>query len=77
MSIIKWVTLDFSTRIERVEVERETEQSVWINGRRHAKSGWRAHHDTWDLLMAETTLRANAKVCEKTRTVTLTMGLAA
>lgn len=35
-------------QIERVEVDRETESSVFINGRRSAKvSGYENFHDSW------------------------------
>jgi hypothetical protein len=36
-------------KITPVEVERETESSVWINGNRRAKiTEWDTFHDTWD-----------------------------
>lgn len=35
-------------KISKVEVERETKNSVWINGRRNAKlSGWKSYFDTF------------------------------
>lgn len=35
-------------KIKSVEVERETESSVWVDGRRNAKSGQYANYfDTW------------------------------
>jgi hypothetical protein len=35
--------------IERVAVEKETESSVWINGRRNAKkTDYHSYFDTWD-----------------------------
>lgn len=45
--MIKYLT-KFKT-IERVEVERETDSSVWVNGRRNAKRGeyWN-YWNTWD-----------------------------
>jgi len=34
--------------IKEIEVERETDSSVWINGRRNAKrSDWGNYYDTW------------------------------
>lgn len=39
--------------IEEVEVERETEFSVWIGGRSHWKSsGYECYHDSFDLAKA-------------------------
>ena len=36
-------------RIDEVEVERETEHSVWINGRVNRKiSDFCVYHDTWE-----------------------------
>ena len=65
MSITKYKTARFRpARIEAVEVERETVQSVWINGRKNAKrSSWDAFHDSWDeahaylLALAESKLK--------------------
>lgn len=35
--------------IETVEVERETDSSVWINGRRNAKTtSWDKYWDSWE-----------------------------
>jgi len=35
--------------IEEVEVERETDKSVWIDGRRNMKeSDWANYYDTWE-----------------------------
>lgn len=40
---------DLEARIERVEIERETEKSVWICGNRNAKrSEWYNYYDTWE-----------------------------
>lgn len=37
------------TEIMRVDVSRRTEKSVWINGRRRARtSDWSTYHDTWE-----------------------------
>lgn len=74
MSIIKWRTRAGWLEIIRVEVERETEQCVWINGRRNSKiTDWECFHDSWDaahqhlMSAAETEvaaarLRLNARV---------------
>lgn len=49
MSIIKWRTRSGRTEIVPIEVERESEQCVWIKGRRNSKiTGWECFHDTWD-----------------------------
>ena len=35
--------------ITSIEIDKETDKSVWINGRREAKrSEYRVYHDTWD-----------------------------
>ena len=35
-------------KITPVEVEKETDVSVWIGGRRHGKvTDWHIYHDTW------------------------------
>jgi len=35
--------------ITEVEVERETDVSVWVGGRRHGKdTEWATYFDTWD-----------------------------
>lgn len=40
---------DSDARIEEVDVERETEASIWINGQRSAKrSEWSNYYDTWE-----------------------------
>ena len=42
----KW---DFNDKIEVVEVERKTEKTVWIDGRRHAQlNDYHAYFDTFD-----------------------------
>ena len=38
-----------SAKITPVEVEKETDQSVWVEGYRHAKkSQYHQYHDTWE-----------------------------
>lgn len=40
--------INFS-KIDKVEVERETESSVWIGGRRRSKNtDYECYHDTWN-----------------------------
>ncbi len=47
--IIKYVTGGYGKYIERVEIQRETDASVWINGSRNGKwTDWKKYHDTWD-----------------------------
>lgn len=48
--MIKYETGGYGKKlIERVEVERETNSSVWINGSRSAKeSGYKSYFDSWD-----------------------------
>lgn len=39
----------YSPRIEEVEVERETDSSVWVSGRRRSKiSEFESFFETWD-----------------------------
>lgn len=47
--MIKYKTGGYKEDIEAVEIERETESSVWIGVRRHGKStNWYKYHDTWE-----------------------------
>ena len=49
MSSIKFVTSRSKVGIEEVEIERETEHSVWIKGNRLGKhSDWQQHHETYE-----------------------------
>ncbi len=64
MSSEKWFQTSgrYSPRITPVEVERHTDASVWINGRRHARiSGWECYFPTWkeahDHLLGEAAAR--------------------
>jgi len=46
--MIKYSTDSYSTKIVKVEVDRETESSVWIKGRRtKKKSDFMTFHDSW------------------------------
>lgn len=56
----KW---DLGELIEEVEVEKETDKSVWINGRRCAKeSSFENYHATWEQAHEHLTARAEAKL---------------
>ena len=45
----KYMTKKYGVIIEKVEVERETESSIWTDGVRNAKrSGWSNFFDTFD-----------------------------
>ena len=49
--MIKYKTsgISFGKLIEEVDIEKETDKSVWINGRRLSRrSSWDSYHDTWD-----------------------------
>jgi len=47
--MIKYKTDGWNSLIERIEVERETDSSVWIKGRRCAKaSSYNNYFDKWD-----------------------------
>jgi hypothetical protein len=47
--MIKYMTGGWQTKIEKVEIERETGSSVWVGGRRHEKrTNWHIYHNTWD-----------------------------
>lgn len=47
--ITKYRAVNYKNRIEKVEVERETESSVWVNGMRNAKvSKWHIYFDYFD-----------------------------
>ena len=46
---IKYRTSKYKIGIEEVEIERETEHSVWVKGNLSAKhSDWHQHHDTYN-----------------------------
>ena len=50
-------------KIEEVEVDRETESSVWVNGNRLQKSTeYHTYHDTWDAAHSYLLERAKNKV---------------
>ena len=54
---------DVSASIYEVEIERETESSVWIGNRREAKKcEWHTYHDTWGIAHKYLTRKANEKV---------------
>lgn len=49
-----WATFN---SIEAVEIEKSTDSSVWIDGRRHSRAGWQSYFPTWqeakDYLISE------------------------
>jgi multidrug efflux pump subunit AcrA (membrane-fusion protein) len=50
-------------KITQVEVERETDISVWINGHRNAKrSEWNNYYDTWEEAKAALQAKAQSQV---------------
>lgn len=55
-------------RIEVTEIERETESSVWINGRRSAKHGaYENFFNTWDDAHSHLMKRAQSNVDQQRR----------
>lgn len=70
MTIIKWQTGSYDTKIEPIECTRETAQIVWrlVGGlkreeRKQAKSSeWHQLHDSWDAAHAFLMERAEAKL---------------
>lgn len=47
--IVKYKTGSiYSNTIEEIEVERETESSVWVRGKRKSKWGYEGYFDTWE-----------------------------
>ncbi len=58
---IKYMTCGKYAEIERVQIDRETYASVWINGHKSMKrSEWRNYFDSWDAAKAH--LVANAEL---------------
>jgi len=48
--IIKYKAEIYSRSIKRIEIERETKSSIWINGHRSAKrSKYKNYFDTFDI----------------------------
>lgn len=62
--MIKYATNKWNrTEIKAVTIDRETEASVWINGRRSAKdSEYGKYHDTWDAAHEHLLEKAEVKV---------------
>ena len=49
MEYYKASTLSWRAPIEKIEVERESKDSIWINGRRNAKrAGYENHFKTFE-----------------------------
>jgi len=52
-------------QIEAVDVEKESDCSVWINGRREAKSSsFKYYFDTWDEAKAHLTMQAERRLAQ-------------
>lgn len=66
MAIVKFKAapaFSWSRKIERVEVERESDSSVWIKGRRHSKTAdYASYFDTWALAREALRTAATIKV---------------
>lgn len=61
--ITKYKTLSFETRIDKVEVEKETDKSVWVDGRSFRKlSGYECYFDTFEEAKSYYLERAGSKV---------------
>jgi hypothetical protein len=46
----KYRTKSYSDMIESIEVERETKDSVWVNGRRNAKiTSYDRYHESFEM----------------------------
>lgn len=43
---MKWFKAAFN-RIEEVEIERFTDQCVWVKGRRRSRHGWEGFYPSW------------------------------
>ena len=56
-----------SAEITEVEVERETAESVWVNGRRHKKGGH--FFDTWEAAHSHLMERADEKLSQARRSL--------
>lgn len=75
--MIKFRTGGFrNNQIEEIEVERETANSVWVDGSRHAKdTSWHKYFDSWDaahaylLGKAESDLESARKSLERAQDV--------
>ena len=53
MSLIKWKTTGWSTEIQKIEIARETDSSIFLASRhgerREAKrTGYHIYHDSWE-----------------------------
>jgi hypothetical protein len=65
----------FSSRIQVIEVERETDNSVWEDGRRLAKvTDGHEIHDTWEEAHARLTEIAEKKLENARRALDLAQG---
>ena len=61
--ITKYRTSGWGSLIEKVEVTKETDKSVWLGVRREAKvSEYQCYFDTWDQAKAHVVSKAEAKL---------------
>lgn len=66
----KFRTGGFRSLIESVEIERETDTNVWINGRRSSKStNYHKFFNTWDEAKAALVAKAERDLSNAKRTV--------
>lgn len=66
--MIKYKTSSYGVKIEAVEVGRETEHFVWINGRRRSRLGqYESYFDTWRLAKAHLVDVVDSKVSKLER----------
>lgn len=60
--VIKYKT-GYGEKISQVEIEKETDSSVWIRGSRSAKKSEYAHyHDSWEAAKQHLVGRAESKL---------------
>lgn len=67
---------DCDAVIEEVEVEKETDKSVWINGQRSAKhSDYANYYDSWDIAHAALLAQQKSHVQSMRRRLERSTGL--
>lgn len=62
--MIKYRVWEVFNSIEKVEIEKETPNFVYIDGGREAKSGWRHYYDTWEEAHAYLLRKAQIEVAD-------------
>lgn len=75
--VIKYLTGWFTKGgpIQEVEVEKETDKSIWIDGNRESKNSDHAqYHDTWDDAKAFLLKKAEKKLNKARRFLELAQG---